>query len=117
MSTGLTVSVVGFGGQRSVAFKEACDKVVKVVSRLTKAYPMLSFLQAADDQDLYILDNRGKVLVDGVSKRLIALPPLRGLVYDWQNILEGISADLEGVIVTILVDGVIQAALNGEVLE
>jgi hypothetical protein len=109
MGLGIAITLVGFGGQRSQLYKETCGKVAYWVGKHT-SYPVLSFVQI--EGELFTV----KEAVVSAAKKMIALPSLSGITAKWEVILRELSADCEETLVTVNVDGIEQAAINGNIL-
>lgn len=111
---GLATTLVGYGGHRSELYGDACHKTAEVVGKHTD-YPMLSFVQIVDEE-VYAYGTRLPAKVISAVTKMVALPSLSGLVANWKIILQELSAGLEDAIVTIQVDGEIEAAIGGNIL-
>lgn len=110
MGLGIAITLVGFGERRSQLYKETCGKVAYWVGKHT-SYPVLSFVQIEDE-----LLTTSKEIVVSAAKKMIALPSLSGITTKWEVILRELSADCEETLVTVNVDGIEQAAINGNIL-
>ena len=77
-------------------------------------YPIVTFER--NNNAVTTIDLEHFESTDQGITRAIDLPPLKQILRNWQVILKNISYQIPDTLVTILVDGEIQVALNGTIL-
>ena len=89
------------------------DRILEALALNKATYPLTSFRWSTDE--LEVVDTITGLPAEG-AQYAISLPTLESFVGRSGNLLIAISASLQGFMVTIFADGVVQAALNGEIL-
>src|SRR5688572_31701829 len=113
--SGIATAIAGVGGIDDPSFQNVCYRTAWVIGRHTD-YTIASFVPVAEKGMVAYATKVPNELV-GAIKKMVSLPSLAGLTKKWREILQELSADLEDTIVTIEVNGEVQAALKGKILE
>ncbi len=89
-------------------------KVLATLKRNDVDYQVLTF-EFNVHTKIYARDMEGNDVKEA-SLDAVDLPPLAKILKNWKKILEELSKELPDTMVTVLVDGEIQLALNGYLL-
>ena len=93
---------------------ETIETISGVLLNNGVGYPIITFERNNNAVTTFGLEHFE--LTDQGITRAIDLPPLKQILRNWQVILKNISYQIPDTLVTILVDGEIQVALNGTIL-
>ena len=93
---------------------ETIETISGVLLNNGVGYPIITFER--NNNAVTTIDLEHFELTDQGITRAIDLPPLKQILRNWQVILKNISYQIPDTLVTILVDGEIQVALNGTIL-